>query len=147
MARMGGRLIASTVMGGVIGIAGAALLAIFWHGPDHGESDLHQMLHEAVPLDSQEKAALDVRERAFSARRAEIEAQLRTANTHLANAIAASPTWSPQVEAATRQVEQAAANLQRETLVHVFEMRAGLKPEHRAAYDKVLIGALKRGSR
>nr|MBU5857139.1 NAD+ synthetase [Vibrio cholerae O1] len=39
------------------------------------------------------------------------------------------------------------ADLQRATLVHGFEMRAGLKPEHRAAYDAVLIEALRRGPR
>lgn len=50
------------------------------------------------------------------------------------------------MEEATREVERAAADLQRATLVHVFEMRAGLKPEHRAAYDRVLVDALKRGS-
>lgn len=42
--------------------------------------------------------------------------------------------------------EGAAADLQRATLVHVFEMRAGLKPEHRPAYDRVLVDALRRGS-
>jgi hypothetical protein len=51
-----------------------------------------------------------------------------------------------EMEEATREVERAAADLQRATLVHVFEMRAGLKPEHRAAYDRVLVDALKRGS-
>jgi len=147
MVRGNGLLILSSLFGAVIGIGGAAGLAFLWHGPAHRDSDLHQMLHQAVPLDAQEQAALDAKERAFAKRRAEIENQLRAANAHLAEAIAANPSWSPQVEAATRQVEQAAANLQRETLVHVFEMRAGLKPEHRATYDQVLIGALKRGSR
>jgi hypothetical protein len=47
------------------------------------------------------------------------------ANNRLADAIAHTPSWSPQVEAATRDVEKAAADLQRATLVHVFEMRAG----------------------
>jgi nickel and cobalt resistance protein CnrR len=147
MAGSSGRLILSTVFGAIIGIGGAAALAFIWHGPTHEDSDLHRMLHEAVPLDGREQAVLDEKERAFAARRGEIETQLRAANANLASAIASDPRWSPKVEAATRQVEQAAANLQRATLVHVFEMRDGLDPEHRAAYDKVLIDALRRGSR
>ena len=87
-----------------------------------------------------------MKEQAFAQRRREIETRLRTANGQLADAIAKNPTWSPEVEAATQEVERAAADLQRATLVHVFEMRAGLKPEHRPAYDRVLVDALRRGS-
>lgn len=147
MAGSRGRLIFSTLAGAVIGIGGAAGIGLLWHGPTHQDSDLHRMLHQAVPLDGREQSVLDQKERAFEARRAEIEERLRQANTNLADAIASDPRWSPRIEAATRQVEQAAAELQRATLVHVFEMRAGLEPEHRAAYDKVLIDALRRGSR
>jgi len=147
MARPGSRLIVSTLVGGLIGVAGAAALAVAWNATQQGDSALHEKLHQAVPLDPQEQVALDAKERAFAARRAEIEARLRGANAHLAEAIAANPSWSPQVEAATREVEHAAADLQRATLVHVFEMRDGLKPEHRPGYDKVLVDALRRGSR
>jgi nickel and cobalt resistance protein CnrR len=141
------RLILSTIVGATIGVGGAVGLAYIWHGPMHKDSDLHQMLHEAVPLDAREQTDLDEKERIFAARRGQIEVKLRTANANLADAIASDPRWSPRVEAATRQVEQAAADLQRATLVHVFEMRAGLEPEHRAAYDKVLIDALRQESR
>ena len=147
MASPNARLILSTLAGAAIGIGGAALLAFLWHGPAHQDSDLHRMLHEAVPLDARKQAVLDDKERAFAARRREIEERLRQANANLADAITSDPRWSPRVEAATRQVEQAAAELQRTTLVHVFEMRDGLEPEHRPLYDKVLIGALRRGSR
>ncbi|WP_305791371.1 periplasmic heavy metal sensor [Rhodoferax sp. BAB1] len=113
--------------------------------PEH-ETDLHEMLHKAVPLDDNEKAVLEAKERAFMARRGEIEAHLRVANAELADAIAKTPQWSPGVESAMRQVEAAAARLQRETLIHVFEMRAGLRPEHRSAYDEVLLESLRRGA-
>ena len=141
------RLLVSTVAGALIGVVLAFGLAVYWHARLHPESDLHAMLHAAVPLDAHEKAALDDKEKAFAARRAAIEAQLRAANIRLADAIAADPRWSAEVEAATRQVEQAAAELQRATLVHIFEMRSGLEPRHRAAYDRVLVEALRHGSR
>lgn len=110
------------------------------------ETDLHEMLHRAVPLDENEKAVLETKERAFMARRVEIEASLRVANAALADAISKNPQWSPEVEQAMLQVEAAAARLQRETLIHVFEMRAGLRPEHRPAYDEVLLESLRRGA-
>jgi multidrug efflux pump subunit AcrA (membrane-fusion protein) len=141
------RFIMSVVAGALVGIALAGIIFLAHELRNHRDSDLHTMLHGVVPLNPAEQAALDDKERAFVARRAQIEDQMRQANARLADAIAADPHWTPQVEAASRQVEQAAADLQRATLVHIFEMRAGIEPAHRAAYDKVLIDALRRGSR
>ncbi|HEY9131767.1 MAG TPA: periplasmic heavy metal sensor [Dyella sp.] len=137
----------SVLVGCLVGalLAGGAMWV--WHRPGHHPSDLHTMLHDAVPLDSQEQQRLDADETAFLAQRAAIEDRLRAANGKLADAIVKDPSWSPEVEAATREVERAAADLQRATLVHLFEMRAGLKPEHRAAYDHELVEALRRSSR
>lgn len=143
----GGRLAIASVFGALIGMVVAGGLALGWHATRHPPSALHERLHEAVPLDARERATLDAKERTFAARRAEIEAQLQQANERLADAIATDPRWSPQVEAATRQVERAAGDLQRASLVHIFEMRAGLEPQHRAAYDKVLLEALRHGTR
>ncbi|MBN8924898.1 MAG: NAD+ synthetase [Rhodanobacter sp. 68-29] len=136
----------STLMGGVLGVALTGALVWGLHGFGHRPADLHTLLHETVPLDADEQRALDAKEQIFLKQRELIEARLRDANRQLADAIAANPHWSPAVEAAAQQVEQAAADLQRATLVHVFEMREGLKPEHRAAYDRALVNALRRGS-
>lgn len=141
------RLMLSTVVGALIGVGLATGLTLAWDAARHRDSDLHRKLHRAVPLDAQEQVLLDAKEKAFAERRAAIEGDLQMANARLADAIARTPSWSPQVEAATRDVEKAAADLQRATLVHVFEMRAGLKPEHRPAYDAVLIEALRQGPR
>jgi hypothetical protein len=141
------RFTLSVVAGALVGIALAGIIFLTHELRNHRDSDLHTLLHRVVTLAPAEQAALDAKEQAFVARRAEIENQLRQANVHLADAISADPRWSPQVEAASRQVEQAAADLQRATLLHIFEMRAALAPQHRAAYDKVLIDALRHGSR
>ncbi|MEQ1785061.1 MAG: periplasmic heavy metal sensor, partial [Hyphomonadaceae bacterium] len=104
-------------------------------------------LHQSVPLDAAEEARLDAKEQEFTARRAGIENRMKTANARLADAIRSDPRWSPEVEAITLEIESAAAELQRATLEHVFQMRDGLDPEHRATYDDALIGALNRGAK
>ncbi len=140
------RLSISTLAGALAGVLIAGAIVMVRHTSPRPETDLHEMLHQAVPLDTNEKQILDAKERAFDERRAEIEGRLRVANGQLADAISKNPSWSPEVESAIQQVERAAGDLQRATLIHVFEMRAGLKPEHRPAYDRVLIEALRRGS-
>lgn len=99
-----------------------------------------------MPPNAAEERRLDIKERAYFARRDQIEQRLMAANGHLATAIQADPHWTPEVEAATREVEAAAGDLQRATLEHVFEMREGLDEAHRAAYDAALVAALKRGT-
>lgn len=140
------RLPLATLAGAAIGVGCALALAWGWHSVRPGHSDLHERLHAVVPLDDAEKQILQERERQFALRRKEIEARLRVANGKLADAIAADPSWTPQVESASREVEQAAGDLQRITLEHVFEMRSGLKPEHRAAFDEALLSALRQDS-
>ncbi|MGC4418811.1 MULTISPECIES: periplasmic heavy metal sensor [Cupriavidus] len=140
------RLSISTLVGALVGISVAIAGVYVTRSSHERHTDLHEMLHEAVPLDANEREILELKEEAFAQRRREIEMRLRAANGKLANAIARNPNWSPEVEAATQEVERAAGDLQRATLVHVLEMRAGLKPEHRPAYDRVLVDALRRGS-
>lgn len=109
--------------------------------------DLHQELHEQVPLSPQEQARLQQREDAYQARRKAIEQRVKAANGRLARAIALQPGWTPEVEAASRDVESAAADLERATLQHVVEMREGLDPKHRPAYDAALVKALSDGAK
>jgi hypothetical protein len=141
-AQWGLSILAGCVAGA--GLAGGAMWV--WHRPNHQPSDLHTMIHKMVPLDPREQQALDAKERAFLTQRAAIEDRLRAADGKLADAIAKNPNWSPDIEAASQEVERAAADMQRVTLKHIFEMRAGLEPEHRPAYDRVLVEALRRGS-
>lgn len=110
-------------------------------------SDLHELLHARIPLGPEEEARLEAQENTFQQKRAAIERRITAANRKLAAAIRTDPRWSPAVEAASAEVEAAAGELQRITLEHVFEMRAGLDEQHRPAYDDVLIEALQRGTR
>jgi len=142
----GTMLVAMLVAGAVGAVAGTgAIWALHTAHPE--PADLHSLLHKVVPLDAAEEGRLDAKERGYTGKRVAIEARMKAANARLAAAIHADPRWSPEVEAVTQDVEAAAAELQRVTLEHVFEMRDGLDPDHRAAYDKALIEALDRGAR
>lgn len=139
-------IIAAAVAGatGAVIVSGAHWMLQSTHG---APSDLHQELHEEVPLTAQEKQRLVQREDAYIARRAAIEQRVKVANGRLARAIALQPGWTPEVEAASRDVETAAADLERATLQHVVEMREGLDPQHRPAYDAALVKALSDGAK
>jgi hypothetical protein len=141
------RLVLAVVAAGLVG-AGAAT-GVFWgaHRLRPPAADLHVLLHQVVPLDAAEEGRLDLKEKAFAARRDEISERMRTANARLSAAIQSDPRWSPEVDAISREVESAAGDLQRATLEHVFEMREGLDPAHRKAYDDALVAALNRGAR
>lgn len=142
-----GKLLTAVIAAGVIGALAATGAVWVFRELQPRPADLHELLHSRVPLNAAEKARLDAREEAFARRRGAIETRLKAANGRLAGAIQIDPRWSPEVEAATREVESAAGDLERATLEHVFEMRSGLDADHRAAYDKAFVSALQRGAR
>ena len=141
------RLALAIVSAGLIGAAAATGVVWALHRLHPPAADLHILLHQVVPLDAAEESRLDLKEKAFAARRDEINARMKAANARLSAAIKSDPRWSPEVDAISREVESAAGDLQRATLEHVFEMREGLDPAHRKAYDDALVAALNRGAR
>ncbi|NQE61436.1 periplasmic heavy metal sensor [Caulobacter sp. RHG1] len=138
------------VSAAIAGAAGAVVVsAAHWllQSAHPTSTDLHQELHEQVPLSAQESQRLESREQAYQTRRAAIEQRVKAANGRLARAIALQPGWTPEVEAASREVEAAAGELERATLQHVVEMREGLDAQHRPAYDAALVKALSDGAK
>jgi len=135
-------LVAAVVLGGAVG-AVASSWAL--QRADHHGQNLHDVVHERFDLTPAEHDRLDAAERLYAARRAAIESRIREANRALAEAIRSTPELSPEVLRASGAVEAAAAELQRVTLQHIFEMRDALDPAHRAEYDRVLVTALTRG--
>ena len=128
----------------LIGAAAAAGGSWLVRQSHHHEENLHDVIHKRFKLSPAEHARLETAEARYERRREEIEAQIRAANSKLAAAIRTDPEMSPEVATASAEVEGAAAELQRVTLQHVFEMRAALDPAHRQAYDDVTIEALTR---
>lgn len=106
------------------------------------EPSLHAFLHGKLNLSSDQKAKLDVLESGFAVRRSAREAELRLANAELAAAIEAKHENSPEVQSAIEHFHDVMGELQKETIVHILDMRAILTPNQAAIFDKRVSEAL-----
>ena len=106
------------------------------------EPSLHAFLHDKLNLSSDHQATLDVLESQFAVRRSAREAELRLANAELAAAIEAKHENSPEVQSAIEHFHDVMGELQKETIVHILDMRAILTPNQAAIFDKRVSEAL-----
>lgn len=105
-------------------------------------NDLHALLHDQLDLTPGQHAQLDVIEEKFAPRRKALELEMRAGNARLAEAIALERSFGPRVSAAIDQLHVTMGELQKETLAHVFAMRAVLRPDQAAKFDRVVVKAL-----
>jgi nickel and cobalt resistance protein CnrR len=105
-------------------------------------SALHDLLHEELALDEQQLARIEEIEARFAARRAELEAELRVDNARLGAAIQAERGYGPRVTAEIDRSHRAMGELQKETLEHIFAMRAVLRPDQAEKFDRAVVRAL-----
>lgn len=105
-------------------------------------SELHEVLHHQLDLDDAQKAQLDELEQRFATRRSVLELELRSDNAKLAAAIEAEHGIGPQVTAAIDASHRAMGELQKATLAHVFAMRAILRPDQAATFDRAVTRSL-----
>jgi len=121
----------------------AALVARTWLAPTpRVESQVHALLHEQLTLDADQERRIDALEQGFAGRRAAMEAEMRADNKRLAEAIAAEHGYGPRVAQAVDRSHHVMGDLQKETLQHVFAMRAVLRPDQAARFDAVIVKAL-----
>ena len=97
---------------------------------------LHELVHDDLDLSAEQERRLAILERDFATRRAAREAQLRQANADLAAAIQVKHEYSPEVRGAVERFHMAMGELQKDTILHVLEMRKILTPEQAAVFDK-----------
>lgn len=128
-------------LGGVL--AGRALL----EPKQQTETELHAVLHKQLDLDSVQEAKIEAIERRFTVRRKALELEMRAANAHLAEAIQTEHGYGPQVTAAIDHTHMVMGEMQKETLEHLFAMRAELRPEQAAMFDRTMVKALTRDGR
>ncbi|MCW6532159.1 periplasmic heavy metal sensor [Sphingomonas lycopersici] len=136
------RLLLIALIAFVAAIAGVGIGRVFITPPAPVESELHTLLHHQLKLDSAQQARMDVIERQFAIRKQALELELRADNARLADAIQAEHGYGPAVAAAVDQSHQKMGQLQKETLEHVFAMRAVLRPDQAVQFDAAVVKAL-----
>lgn len=125
----------AAVVGAVVG-----RMFITAHAPV--ETELHALLHHDLDLDEGQKAQMEAIERRFAVRRQTLELALRSDNARLASAIQAEHGYGPQVAAAVDRSHHVMGALQKETLEHIFAMRAVLRPDQARRFDEAVVKAL-----
>ncbi|RYD90423.1 MAG: periplasmic heavy metal sensor, partial [Sphingomonadales bacterium] len=88
------------------------------------EAELHALLHDQLELDADQHARIELIERHFALRKQALERAMHADNARLAEAIAAEHGYGPLVSATVDRSHQAMGRLQKETLEHIFAMRA-----------------------
>jgi hypothetical protein len=125
------RLVLLVLLTFAVAIAGVVIGRVFVVPDRPVETELHELLHRDLKLDDAQRARLDVIENNYAIRRQALESQLRADNARLAEAIEAEHGYGPKVAAAVDRSHQSMGELQKETLQHIFAMRAVLGPIRR----------------
>lgn len=103
---------------------------------------LHQIVHSDLPLNASQREQIDALEARFAVRRRTLEFQMRAANAELATAIQTERGYGPGVTAAVDHFHIVMGLLQKETIEHVFAMRAVLTPAQAEVFDRKVVRAL-----
>ncbi|HQS13577.1 MAG: heavy metal resistance protein [Sphingomonadales bacterium 35-56-22] len=106
------------------------------------ENELHALLHNGLDLDANQHAKLEALEKQFAIRKQALELEMRADNAKLAAAIENEHGYGTEVAAAIDQSHMAMGQLQKETLEHIFAMRALLRPDQVAKFDAAVVKAL-----
>lgn len=118
------------------GAGGAALGARYLSGQAHPTPSMHDVLHEELELTADQERRLDGVEARFAQRRVRLEQDMRTANAELARAMRESGRYGAEVQSAVEHFHAAMGDLQKETVLHIFEMRSLLTPDQAARFDQ-----------
>jgi len=116
-------------------------------GRNDEASSLHEFVHGELDLSPAQHKQLEALEEDFAVRRRGREAQLRAANAELAAAIQSRHEYSPEVQAAVERFHHQMGELQKETILHVLDMRNVMTPEQAAKFDRRISEALTEPSR
>ena len=123
-------------------VAGVFVGRMLVDTPRASETELHALLHREAQLSAEQERKLGAIEARFGARRAALELEMRAANIRLAQAIEAEHGYGPRVTKAIDETHQVMGELQKETLQHLFAMRAVLDEDQAAMFDRTVVKAL-----
>ena len=135
-------LLVTIVLSIVAAFAGAWGGASYIVARMQDQPPLHEMVHEKLDLSAEQERRIEGLERTFAARRQRLESEMRAANAELAGAIETEHAYSPAVQQAVDRFHRAMGELQKETLQHIFAMRAVLRPDQAERFDRAVVEAL-----
>lgn len=124
------------------GILGAFIGAQLSNGRTSNGSGLHALLHDNLDLTAAQDKSIAAEEALFRTRRIAVERRIRSANAKLAQAIRTTKRDGPEVQAAIDRVHDALQDYQKETVAHIFRMRAVLTPGQAETFDQAVADAL-----
>jgi len=108
---------------------------------------LHELVHHGLRLSAAQKQRIADIESDHETRRLKLEAEMRTANIELAQAIQETHAYTPKVQRAIDRVHEAIGALQKETIVHTVGMRRELTPQQAARFDQAVVRSLTEDAR
>ena len=106
------------------------------------ETEVHKLLHEQLNLSPEQHIKIEALEKQHTIRKRAMELEMRAANARLAAAIEAEHGYGTQVTAAVDHIHHVMGEMQKETLQHLFAMRAALTPEQAQTFDATVTKAL-----
>lgn len=136
------RLILVGIIAFAAAIAGVFVGRLVSDAPKASETELHALLHSELDLTAEQEAKLERIEAGFAGRRRALETEMRAANVRLAQAIEVEHGYGPRVTEAIDHTHEVMGTLQKETLEHLFAMRAILDRDQARMFDKSVVKAL-----
>ena len=122
--------------------AGVFAARTFMDAPRKSESEVHALLHDRLKLDAAQAAKIEALEMQHATRKQALELEMRAANARLAEAIEAEHGYGPRVTEAIDHTHDVMGALQKETLRHLFAMRAILDDDQARMFDRSVVKAL-----
>ena len=123
-------------------VAGVFVGRLVSDAPKASETELHALLHDQHDQTPAQDAKIDRIEADFARRRRALELEMRASNVRLAEAIKAEHGYGPRVTEAIDHTHEVMGTLQKETLVHLFAMRAVLDRDQAKMFDESVVKAL-----
>ena len=141
------RIVLIAIIAFAAAVGGVFVGRAFVGHPPQAENELHSLLHDQLNLSAEQHAQIGALEKQFAVRKQALELTMRADNATLAGAIEAEHGYGPQVSATIDHSHRVMGELQKETLEHIFAMRALLKPDQAAQFDQVVVKALTQDAR
>lgn len=123
-------------------ILGVCIGRALFLSPPPIENRFHKLIHHELKLDPEQNAKIEVLEKVFATQQARYEQEMRDDNRRLAEAIQREKGYGPEVADAIDRSHHAMGMLQKQTLQHLFAMRAVLRPDQAQRFDQAMVDAL-----